>query len=273
VGQRSHQFELSTLLVAVACGGRSPLPSDEPEAPVVANAGSAGTAGAAAVAAAGRAAMQSSSGGAPTSVECDFDAELTTLPGPCQSRGLECSDDGGTDCGRCQGALQCFENRCYTEAGPPVSGFDAPLKRALYGSEEGQSFEIQTDGTVERLEAALWTDGPDLEVNIYGYCNGERTLIQSIPLPAANIPGYTLAHAGPKGPVVVELEPPLQVHQGDTLDVMFRTPLASDAQNCGTSGIYDSDVDPHSHFVSVEYYGITPDIGSTWDYMVDLFIH
>jgi hypothetical protein len=216
--------------------------------------------------------MPQATAGRPSVGDCSVSGEITTSPGICQSLGLECEPAADLDCGRCQAERQCYQHRCYTEAGPPPEGFDAPLLRGLYADGEGQSFDIQEDGVVERLAATLFTQGADLEVDLYVYCGGVRTLTQRIPLPASEVPPYDF-HRG-TGPIDVALQPPLELHAGDTFDVIFRAPLATypnSANISGVSGIYTTDVDPHSHFISGDYNGISDNV--TWDYMVLLYMH
>ena len=227
-------------------------------------AGAAGGAGAAGAGGAGGA-----HGG--ETVVCIQAAARTTLAGTCEPKSAECGLLGDTDCGQCPVGRMCFHNRCFTPQGASPQGVVGDLARALYNGEEGQRFTILDDGILEFGEAAVWTNGLDLQANLYVMCVGTRVLARSILLHADDIPPFDNGIRSDGTPVVFVIDPPLAVVRGETIDMMFRVPNGAYPERSGVSGIVTHDVDPSSHFISTDYGGISPDVD--WDYMVVLYRH
>jgi hypothetical protein len=193
-----------------------------------------------------------------------------TRPGPCEPHGLECGTFEGVECGLCALNEHCFANRCYTRQGVPPSGQHPALQRALYAREEGQRFTVRVDGVLELVDAALWTDGFDVEANVYLDCNGQRTLIRNIPIPADRIPAYS-GDFSERWSLEIPIHPPLLVRRGETMDIMFRLPEGAFPARSGTSGVELRDVDPESHFVFGALNHIQPMLD--WDYDVTAYVH
>jgi hypothetical protein len=208
----------------------------------------------------------------PTPSMCSKTGEITTREGPCADSAAECGNVGGVQCGECAPGATCFQHRCYFQQGPGARG-RPPLMRALRGAEEGQQFSLRKSGVLEVIEASLWTTERDLEARVYLWCDDQRVLVREYPLSAETIPRYA-GISSDMTPVVIAIDPPLLLDEGQTIDVVFRTPvgpLEGFSEFTGTSGIHMMDRDSDSWFISENYAGVTSDV--VWDYSIAAYIH
>jgi hypothetical protein len=141
--------------------------------------------------------------------------------------------------------------------------------RALFQSEEGQRLSTETDGVLELIEVALWTMDLDLEARIYLQCGDERFLARTFPLSSGLIPRFEGIWSE-LAPIVIPVDPPLALPAGQVFEIVFRAPdLATGGS--GISGVFESNKDPASRFVSENYAGTSRDVD--WDYAVAAYIH
>jgi len=132
------------------------------------------------------------------------------------------------------------------------------------GDSNGQRFHVQRAGQIQWIEAALWTDTPQVVVaNVSRYLRGVRTPITSVSSPASPLPAYkgTLSE---NRTTFYRVDPPIAVAAGDIIDVLF------EPTETAVGGIHRRDVDLTSQ---ITYEDPNKLIDSQdWDFVARLYV-
>jgi hypothetical protein len=143
--------------------------------------------------------------------------------------------------------------------------------RGLYQEPEGMRCVVESEGTLERVEAALWSNqAKPISMDVYISCDGGMEKAASMELPGSSFPVYDGIHSDMRSTTFV-LDPPLRVLSGDTVAVLFRVESAVAPGTGGVSGIEMEDVNFDCEFT--EYSQQVGLLGHEWDFKARLHLH
>jgi hypothetical protein len=175
-------------------------------------------------------------------------------------------------CGACSGSATCFANRCYHSFGPPPS-FPPALAKGLFSSPEGERCTVNVDGTLERVEAVLWSVGcTAITMDVYVSCGAQLVKAATVSLSCLALPGYTGTVNEPAQSTTFVLDPPVALKKGDLVQALFRAEGAEAPTKGAVSGLYLNDED---HGCAHTGYDLNaePPVNDGSDYMARFYIH
>jgi hypothetical protein len=131
---------------------------------------------------------------------------------------------------------------------------------------------MQHDGVLEGVQVTFWEEGiTSVVMEVYVTCDEGTELAHTSTHPASLLPPYEPEIQLDLTPTTFPIDPPIQVREGQTVEVVFHAPDAIKPTKPLVIAI-----DPFNSDANCRYVPDTPDgagPNTNWDLRIDLLVH